>query len=108
MPKKSARKRAKPKRAAARRASKAGKAPREGAAKKRASGKRQKPAARAVKPEARQEKRYETEGVYEETVVMCPGCDRETKVIKLSGISTEGMLCQRCAKGEIEIEDTDF
>ncbi|MBI2141982.1 hypothetical protein HYU15_00655 [Candidatus Woesearchaeota archaeon] len=106
MPKKSARKGAKPKRAGARRATGARKAAK--AAKKRASGKRQKPAARAAKPKSRQEKRYETEGVYEETVVMCPGCGRETKVIKLSGISTEGMLCQRCAKGEIEIEDMDF
>ncbi|MBI2575167.1 hypothetical protein HYV82_04760 [Candidatus Woesearchaeota archaeon] len=103
MPKKSVRKRTRPKRAGVRKATKARRAAK---AAKRSAAKRPKPA--SSKPKARQEKRYETEGIYEETVIMCPGCGRETKVIKLSGISSEGMLCQRCAKGEIEIEDTDF
>lgn len=103
MPKNIARKGAKPRGAGDKKAS--------GAAKKRVAGKTQKPAARKPKhqPEKKKEqKRYETEGVYEETVITCPGCGRETKVIKLSGISTEAMLCQRCAKGEVEIEDMDF
>ncbi|GEM_PF-2756177 len=104
MPKKIAGKRTKPKRAGARNVTGARKAA--GAARKRVAGNRQKQA--ASKPKARQEKTYETEGIYEETIITCPGCGRATKVIKLSGISTEAMLCQRCAKGEVEIEDMDF
>lgn len=51
---------------------------------------------------------YETAGIYEETTITCPGCGRANKVIKLAGLNTEGMICQRCAKGEIEIEEMEF
>ncbi len=51
---------------------------------------------------------YDSTGLYEETTVVCPGCGRETKMIKIAGLDTEGMLCQRCAKGEVELGDMDF
>ncbi len=54
------------------------------------------------------EKKPDTTGIYEETTITCPGCGRVTKVIKVSGLDTEGTICQRCAKGEVEIEEMDF
>jgi len=36
---------------------------------------------------------------FEEVVVKCPNCGREFRVVKSSGFSMEGMLCQRCAAG---------
>ena len=36
---------------------------------------------------------------FEEVVISCPSCGREFRIVKSSGFSTEGMLCQRCAAG---------
>ena len=36
---------------------------------------------------------------FEEVIVKCPSCGREFRVVKSSGFSMEGMLCQRCAAG---------
>lgn len=36
---------------------------------------------------------------FEEVTVKCPSCSREFRVVKSSGFSMEGMLCQRCAAG---------
>ena len=62
---------------------------------------------KAEKPAKKQQK-YEPTSIYEETTITCPGCGRITKVIKLAGVDTEGMICQRCAKGEVELGDMDF
>ncbi len=56
----------------------------------------------------KKEKKADTTGIYEETTITCPGCGRMTKVIKVSGLDTEGMICQRCLKGEVELEEMDF
>jgi len=37
---------------------------------------------------------------YEEVVINCANCGKEMKIIKVSGYSTEGMLCQKCGFGE--------
>ncbi len=88
---------------------KAKKAPKKGVkALKRPSKKVAKPASRKTKPHKRMGKKPESTGIYEEATITCPGCGRMTKVIKIAGINTEGMICQRCSKGEIEIEDMDF
>jgi Zn finger protein HypA/HybF involved in hydrogenase expression len=36
---------------------------------------------------------------FEEVVIKCPSCGRGFRIVKSSGFSTEGMLCQRCAAG---------
>ncbi|HZX44145.1 MAG TPA: hypothetical protein VFF28_00525 [Candidatus Nanoarchaeia archaeon] len=36
---------------------------------------------------------------FEEVTVKCPNCGKVFRVIKSSGFSMEGMLCQRCAAG---------
>ncbi|MEA2036583.1 MAG: hypothetical protein U9O94_03690 [Nanoarchaeota archaeon] len=36
---------------------------------------------------------------FEEVVIRCPCCNREFTMVKSSGFSTEGMLCQRCSAG---------
>jgi predicted ATP-grasp superfamily ATP-dependent carboligase len=36
---------------------------------------------------------------FEEVVMKCSSCGREFRIVKSSGFSTEGMLCQRCAAG---------
>lgn len=59
-------------------------------------------------PKKPKSQNLDTAGIYEETTITCPGCGRVSKVIKLSGVSTEGLICQRCAKGDIELEDMDF
>lgn len=48
------------------------------------------------KPAKKQEK---FEVGFEEVVIRCPSCGREFKIVKSSGFSAEGMLCQRCAAG---------
>ncbi len=48
------------------------------------------------KPKAKKE---EVEVGFEEVVIQCPSCGREFRIVKSSGFSTEGMLCQRCAAG---------
>lgn len=83
---------------------------------RRAKPKLKKAAARTAKPanhvrpgaSAKKRKDYEATSIYEEVTITCPGCGKVSRVIKLAGISTEGLICQRCAKGEMEIEDMDF
>lgn len=36
---------------------------------------------------------------FEEVIIKCPSCDREFRIVKSSGFSAEGMLCQRCSAG---------
>lgn len=36
---------------------------------------------------------------FEEIIVKCPSCGRQFRIVKSSGFSMEGMLCQRCAAG---------
>ncbi len=36
---------------------------------------------------------------FEEIKVTCASCGREFRVVKSSGFSMDGMLCQRCAAG---------
>ena len=101
MPKKSARKKASKKSSRA----KFGRHP------KKKAKKRPKTVAKPSKTRRTAEKmpKKETEAsIYEEVTITCPGCGRISKVIKLSGVDTEGLICQRCAKGEIELEEMDF
>lgn len=75
----------------------------------KAAKRAQKPRKGAMKAKRNiKEKKPDTTGIYEETTITCPGCGRVTKVIKVSGLDTEGTICQRCAKGEVEIEEMDF
>ena len=41
----------------------------------------------------------------EQVTVKCSNCGREFNIVKLQGLSTEGMICQRCAVGEIEFPE---
>jgi len=41
---------------------------------------------------------------YEEVIVNCSNCGKEMKIIKVSGYSTEGMLCQKCGFGEEKMD----
>jgi len=61
----------------------------------------------AVSKKAKKEEKFEVG--FEEVVIKCPSCGREFRIVKSSGFSSEGMLCQRCAagggvgfKGEVE------
>ena len=49
------------------------------------------------KKRAQKEERFE--GGFEEVIVRCASCGREFRIVKSSGFSTEGMLCQRCSAG---------
>lgn len=61
------------------------------------------------KPQKAHKKAPEPEAsIYEEVTITCPGCGRTSKVIKLAGVNAEGLICQRCAKGEIELGEMDF
>ncbi|MBI3033719.1 hypothetical protein HYY72_01015 [Candidatus Woesearchaeota archaeon] len=51
---------------------------------------------------------HDAASIYEEVTITCPGCGRISRMIKLSGVNAEGLICQRCAKGEIEMEEMDF
>ena len=41
---------------------------------------------------------------YEEVIINCANCGKEMKIIKVSGYSTEGMLCQKCGFGEEKMD----
>ena len=43
---------------------------------------------------------------YEEVEFICEGCGKKIKMLKTKGMSTEGLLCQRCGKTE-DITDDD-
>ncbi len=60
-----------------------------------------KPVYRRVKSVGKRkaEKEEKFEVGFEEVIVKCPSCGREFRVVKSSGFSMEGMLCQRCAAG---------
>ncbi|MBI2134085.1 hypothetical protein HYU11_05375 [Candidatus Woesearchaeota archaeon] len=76
--------------------------------KKQNPKKAKKTTTRQPKKGGKMKKTDNTTGIYEETTITCPGCGRVTKMIKVAGLDTEGMICQRCAKGEIEIEEMEF
>lgn len=61
-----------------------------------------KKAVKKVRKKATRKKKAEEEKFdvgFEEVIIKCPSCGREFKVVKSSGFSMEGMLCQRCAAG---------
>jgi len=60
--------------------------------------KSKKPAKKVVK-KAGKSKEEKFEVGFEEVVMRCSSCGREFRIVKSSGFSTEGMLCQRCAAG---------
>ena len=37
---------------------------------------------------------------YEEVEFICANCSKKVKMLKVKGMSTEGMLCQKCGLGE--------
>ena len=37
--------------------------------------------------------------------VKCVNCGREFSIVKLKGLSTEGMICQRCQVGEMQMPE---
>lgn len=41
----------------------------------------------------------------EQVTVTCANCGRQFTVVKLPGLSMEGMICQRCELGEIEFPE---
>ena len=41
----------------------------------------------------------------EQVSVTCSNCGRQFNIVKLHGLSTEGMICQRCNVGEIEFPE---
>ncbi len=41
----------------------------------------------------------------EQVSVACVNCGREFTVVKLRGISSEGMVCQRCSLGETQFPE---
>lgn len=47
---------------------------------------------------------------FEEVTIVCPCCGRSFTIVKSSGFSTEGMLCQRCSVsgGVTDFGDDDF
>ena len=52
--------------------------------------------------DSRKKKKIEIpEDVAEEVIIRCANCGREIRVVKKRGYSTEGILCQRCAMGEV-------
>lgn len=52
----------------------------------------------------RKNKGKEADSDFEEITFTCPNCGKEIKMIKLKGLNTEGMLCQQCSKGEVELD----
>ncbi len=41
----------------------------------------------------------------EQVTVACVNCGRQFNIVKLHGLSTEGMICQRCNIGEVEFPE---
>ncbi len=52
------------------------------------------------KPKKGQSVKAEAE--FEEITFVCSGCGKQVRMVKLKGLGTEGLLCQRCAEGEVE------
>jgi DNA-directed RNA polymerase subunit RPC12/RpoP len=50
-------------------------------------------------------KQDKPQGQYEEVEFVCAACGKKVKMLKTTGISTEGMLCQRCGLGEESLDD---
>lgn len=76
--------------------------------KKGAKTKVKKPAKKAGKGISGKAENESLEVGFEEVTIKCSNCGREFKVVKSSGFSTEGMLCQRCAAGGgVGLEEDD-
>ncbi len=41
----------------------------------------------------------------EQVTVACSNCGRQFNIVKLHGLSMEGMICQRCSIGEVEFPE---
>jgi hypothetical protein len=41
----------------------------------------------------------------EQVVVSCVNCSREFTIVKLRGLSTDGLVCQRCSMGEMQFPE---
>ncbi len=39
----------------------------------------------------------------EQVTVSCVNCGREFTIVKIPGLSTEGMICSRCSFGEMQL-----
>ena len=37
--------------------------------------------------------------------VECPNCGRGFEILKIKGIDTEGIICQRCEVGEVQLPE---
>ena len=75
--------------------------------KKRAKSSREKKAIKTKSVRRKMAKKEENDVVgFEEVVITCSSCGRDFRIVKSSGFSTEGMLCQRCsAGGGVSFED---
>ncbi len=80
----------------ARKAAPRGKVPRRAGRKK---GRRQ---ARVSRTKPSQSMMFEP---LEQVTVSCSNCGRQFNIVKLHGLSMEGMICQRCAIGEVEFPE---
>ncbi len=77
-------------------------------ARQKKSKKLQKAAKKAFKKQEAKKPAKKTSGIlqpalFEETIVQCPNCGKSMRLIKAPEFSTEGMLCQSCSKGEIDL-----
>lgn len=41
----------------------------------------------------------------EQVSVACSNCGRQFNIVKLHGLSMEGMICQRCSIGEVQFPE---
>lgn len=73
--------------------------------KKKEGVRKKKAKKRVTKRRARKKTRLVEEPMFEEITYNCPGCGRPMKVVKVSGYDVSGMLCQRCAHGDIAMEE---
>ncbi|MBI2664104.1 hypothetical protein HYX10_02040 [Candidatus Woesearchaeota archaeon] len=73
----------------------------------RRAGKSQRAVKRRVRRLSRQKIKRSTMmfDPLEQVTVKCENCGRSFNIVKLHGLSTEGMICQRCSVGEIEFPE---
>jgi len=57
------------------------------------------------KKKVESKKDSKNEVCYEEIEFICPNCGKKVKMLKVKGVSIEGLLCQRCSQGEVQQSD---
>ena len=91
---------------------KAGKVAKKAKPKKQKSIKRHaKPKAKAAKKTAKRlkpspkktERKSQEIELFEEIIIPCANCGKQMRLFKAPEFNTEGMLCQSCTKGEIDL-----